>query len=87
MMKTRIKRRKKVVVSHEWRSIVIKRDGVNCYLCRKTLQLFYIEMDHAVPLSRGGRHHMDNLRVICSRCNTRKSNKFLDEIDWNTFFS
>ena len=32
------------------------------------------EIDHIIPLSRGGRTEDRNLILLCSRCNRRKSN-------------
>lgn len=31
------------------------------------------ECDHIVPLSEGGRHHRDNLRVLCVPCHRRET--------------
>lgn len=38
-----------------------------------------IQMDHVVPLSRGGRHSIGNLVPACSKCNLSKGNKYLAE--------
>lgn len=35
--------------------------------------------DHVIPLSRGGKHHLANLRPACSRCNLSKHAKTLAE--------
>lgn len=32
-------------------------------------------IDHIVPVSRGGAHTQDNIRLVCLPCNIRKSNK------------
>jgi len=39
-----------------------------------------IEMDHVIPISRGGQHSIGNLVPACSRCNRSKSNKLL--VEW-----
>lgn len=31
------------------------------------------EVDHCVPLSRGGEHALENLQMLCKSCNSRKS--------------
>lgn len=31
-----------------------------------------LETDHVVPLAMGGKHHIDNLQVLCHTCNTSK---------------
>ena len=33
------------------------------------------DIDHVVPLSGGGKHHPDNLRCCCGRCNLAKGGK------------
>ena len=40
----------------------------------------FIEMDHVIPISRGGQHSIGNLVPACSRCNKRKSDKLL--VEW-----
>ena len=38
-----------------------------------------VEIDHIIPLSRGGRHSIGNLAPSCGPCNRSKSNKFVTE--------
>lgn len=38
-----------------------------------------IEMDHVIPISRGGRHSIGNLVPACQKCNRNKSDKYLSE--------
>lgn len=51
------------------REYIIARDGGTCHLCGKKPLRHLIELDHLVPLSKGGNHTADNLRVSCRRCN------------------
>jgi hypothetical protein len=37
------------------------------------------ELDHIYPVSRGGTHTKDNVRLLCRRCNALKSDGFDDE--------
>lgn len=37
----------------------------------------YLSIDHIVPRSKGGTSDRSNLRVLCTRCNTRKGSKLL----------
>jgi 5-methylcytosine-specific restriction endonuclease McrA len=38
-----------------------------------------MQIDHIVPISKGGLHTLDNLASACKPCNQSKSNKFLHE--------
>jgi len=38
-----------------------------------------LEMDHIVPISRGGRHAIANVTPACKTCNASKHNKLLSE--------
>lgn len=35
----------------------------------------YPSIEHVIPLSKGGKHSWDNVKLACMRCNTLKSNK------------
>ena len=34
-----------------------------------------LHIDHIIPVSKGGKTIKSNLRVLCSKCNGKKSNK------------
>lgn len=50
--------------------------GSPCAYCGS---LEYIEIDHIVPLSRGGLHEPENLAPACRSCNRSKGAKLLSE--------
>lgn len=64
------------------RGAVIERDASTCYLCGHPVEESNIEIDHVVPLARGGEHTYANLRVACQRCNRRKGTKLVAELPW-----
>jgi 5-methylcytosine-specific restriction endonuclease McrA len=37
------------------------------------------EVDHAIPISRGGAHSMDNLAIACKTCNKEKGSRTAQE--------
>lgn len=37
------------------------------------------EVDHIVPLARGGKHELSNLQCLCKRCNISKGVKLMSE--------
>ncbi len=55
---------------------VFDRDGRACTVCGNIDKLC---VDHILPVSRGGFTQMDNLQVLCEKCNLRKSNMTMDE--------
>ena len=50
--------------------------GERCYLCGAP----WTELDHVIPLSRGGSNWASNLRPICRHCNASKNNQKLSEL-------
>ena len=46
-----------------------------CYYCSKPLPYGPEQIDHYIPISKGGAHIPVNLRPSCACCNLRKSNK------------
>ncbi|WP_235487217.1 TerD family protein, partial [Frankia sp. AvcI1] len=48
---------------------VWQRDGGACVQCQATE---YLEFDHVIPHSRGGATSLNNLQLLCRRCNQEK---------------
>lgn len=59
------------------RRSVFARDDHACQYCGKGAE----NLDHVVPRSRGGQHVWENVVACCSRCNARKGDKLLSEIN------
>ena len=67
-----------------------KRDGGVCHICGMQCNYddyivsnqtiitgdYYPSIDHVKPLSKGGAHSWDNVKLAHRRCNTHKGNKF-----------
>lgn len=59
----------------EWESVVAACDNTCIVLgCGKSP----VTMDHVIPLSKGGRHHISNLQPLCSFHNDSKGTKNTD---------
>lgn len=61
------------------RSIVFDRDNGTCYLCESQVDPDDWHMDHVVPISKGGPHTYDNVRVTHPNCNLRKSDRLPED--------
>lgn len=65
-------------VSKAARDEVMERDGNCCRECQSTTDL---EIDHVVPISRGGSGEIENLQVLCRSCNRKKRSRVSAEQD------
>ena len=56
---------------------VLKRDNGRCVLCGRTAaDGIQLQVDHILPVAKGGRTELSNLRTLCSLCNAGKSDKY-----------
>lgn len=64
------------LLTNELRQEIIFRDNFTCQICGKYMpDGVGLQIDHKVPVSKGGKTVRSNLQVLCSKCNGRKSNK------------
>lgn len=52
------------------------QDGA-CYLCNKNFDFSDMELDHIIPISKGGMHKKSNCKMACATCNKQKGSKIL----------
>jgi len=61
-----------------WKKKVFALDGWKCRLCNCKVQKKDIyapnaaELDHIIPISKGGTHTYDNVQTLCRRCNANR---------------
>ena len=64
------------LMSDSMRYDVLRRDNFRCQICGATQKDgVKLHVDHIVPVSKGGRTEMSNLRTLCERCNMGKGAK------------
>ena len=67
-----------------WKKIskdILKRDNYTCAYCGKRGGI--LEIDHILPISRGGSDNKSNLVTSCRHCNRQKKDKTVEEfIKW-----
>lgn len=59
---------------------ILKRDNFKCQICGRTQEDgITLEVDHKIPIAKGGKTEPDNLWTLCRDCNRGKSNKYKGE--------
>ena len=66
-------------VSNKIRFAIFKRDGYCCQRCHRHTN--DLEIDHIIPIAKGGKTEYNNLQTLCKRCNKEKSDKI--EVDYS----
>lgn len=66
-------------LSNKTRFEVFKRDSFTCQYCGRSSPDVILEVDHIVPVSKGGTNDILNLITSCRECNSGKSNRFISD--------
>lgn len=78
------KRQERKIMNDDIRYNVLKRDNFTCQKCGITSKDgAKLEVDHIIPLSKGGKTVMSNLQTLCDRCNSGKSDKTKEDFETN----
>jgi 5-methylcytosine-specific restriction endonuclease McrA len=61
-----------------------KKYEEKCYInwCKNIITVFDFQVGHDIPESKGGTLNLNNLKPICSRCNSSMGNNFTIK-EWN----
>lgn len=59
-------------VSNKMRFSIYDRDGYRCRICGATERYAQLEIDHIIPIAKGGKSTYNNLQTLCHRCNVNK---------------
>lgn|SRR3990167_775840 len=81
--RTRLKQRNRIARIHNasgdfsleyFKWLIRQLDGV-CVMCNKKFLLSTLTIDHAIPITKGGKHDNANVQPLCKICNARKGNR------------
>lgn len=74
--KDEFKKAERAAMTPGLRYDVMKRDGFKCVLCGRGVNGgVQLEVDHIIPIAKGGRTEMSNLQTLCRDCNRGKGTK------------
>lgn len=68
----------RALMTSKLRQHIKERDGYACKQCGASVQQepnLLLEIDHIIPVSKGGLTAEDNLQTLCWRCNRKKGSK------------
>lgn len=71
----------RALMNSQLRDKIKERDNYKCCSCSLGIEdepNLLLEIDHKIPLSKGGMTTYDNLQTLCWRCNRTKGAKILD---------
>ncbi|MBL7870818.1 MAG: HNH endonuclease [Cyclobacteriaceae bacterium] len=65
-------------MTSQLRDQIKQRDNYKCYSCSLGIENepnLLLEIDHIIPLSKGGMTTLENLQTLCWKCNRTKGAK------------
>ena len=66
----------RIPIPAEVKKYVFDRNGYQCQSCQKIdLSAKNLQIDHIIPLDKGGTNDISNLQTLCAKCNREKSAK------------
>ncbi|MBQ3000821.1 MAG: HNH endonuclease [Oscillospiraceae bacterium] len=67
-------------MTRKLRNFIKERDNFTCCNCQNSTQAepnLLLEIDHIIPVAKGGCTTEDNLQTLCWKCNRAKSDKII----------
>jgi len=65
------------LMTKELRKQIMERDNYTCQICGKYMpDEVGLQIDHIIPVVKGGKTIPSNLRVLCDKCNRKKGAKY-----------
>ena len=69
-------------VSNKMRFSIYEKDNYRCRKCKRRTD--DLEIDHIIPIAKGGKSEYNNLQTLCRRCNMNKSD-IIEPVTSKTF--
>ena len=72
----------RALMTKKMREAIKVRDNFTCCTCGNSTHTepnLLLEIDHIIPVSKGGYTVEDNLQTLCWKCNRAKSNKLINQ--------
>lgn len=67
-------------------SDLLKKQNYLCAICGKVMETYYDRsIDHILPLSKGGRHTINNIQITHRHCNVIKGDRAPWWVNWNYY--
>lgn len=70
----------RTLMTKKIREFIKTRDNFTCCNCNNSIEIepnLLLEIDHIIPVSKGGETIEENLQTLCWKCNRAKSNKII----------
>lgn len=70
----------RALMTESFRTYIKERDKYTCQMCSASTEeqdLLLLEVDHVVPVAKGGKSVEENLQTLCWKCNRSKGSKIL----------
>lgn len=74
----------RIIMTQELRTKIKERDNFSCKQCHTSVEdepTLLLEIDHIIPISKGGMSVEENLQCLCWKCNRSKGAKIFQGID------
>ncbi len=71
----------RTLMTQKLREDIKVRDDYTCRMCGNSTKMepnLLLEIDHIIPVSKGGRTVKENLQTLCWKCNRAKRDKIID---------
>ncbi len=73
----------RALMTSKLRQHILERDNYTCKFCGNSIHVepnLLLEIDHIIPVTKGGFTEEGNLQTLCWKCNRSKSNKVVHQV-------